>query len=195
MIEFIDDGHIYLVDGVITPSVSEILKFIFPNKYKDVPIKILQSKAEYGTKVHETIETLENKQMFEMENLKSELEGITYTIELSIKEYLKLKKECEINVIEQEQIIQYKNEYAGRFDMTANVNGYLSLCDIKTTSELDKEYLSWQLSFYELAKGKMYEKLYAIWLPKKKLGQVVEIERKPKEELLKVLEEFKNGSI
>ena len=36
MIEFIDEPHIYLVNGVITPSVSEILHFIFPNKYKEL---------------------------------------------------------------------------------------------------------------------------------------------------------------
>ena len=46
MIEFIDEPHIYLVNGVITPSVSEILHFIFPNKYKGVNRKILNKKAE-----------------------------------------------------------------------------------------------------------------------------------------------------
>lgn len=74
--------------------------------------------------------------------------------------------------------------------MIANVKGYLSLCDIKTTAELDEEYLSWQLSYYELAMGKTFEKLYAIWLPKKGIGQIVEIKRKPREVLIKKLNEF-----
>ena len=36
MIDFIEEQHIYLKDGIITPSVSEILHFIFPDKYKNV---------------------------------------------------------------------------------------------------------------------------------------------------------------
>ena len=75
--------------------------------------------------------------------------------------------------------------------MIARIGKDICLCDIKTTSELDKEYLSWQLSFYELATNKHFDKLYAIWLPKKELGELVEIKRKSKEELLNKLEDFK----
>ena len=75
--------------------------------------------------------------------------------------------------------------------MIARIGEDLCLCDIKTTAELDLEYLSWQLSFYELATGKTFDKLYAIWLPKKELGELVEIERKPRKELLRKLEEYK----
>ena len=41
MIEFIEESHTYLIDGVITPSVSEILNFIFPDKYSNIPKQIL----------------------------------------------------------------------------------------------------------------------------------------------------------
>lgn len=44
MIDFLEEPHIYLVDGVITPSVSEILHFIFPEKYKNVSSYILNKK-------------------------------------------------------------------------------------------------------------------------------------------------------
>ena len=59
MIDFIEEQHIYLKDGIITPSVSEILHFIFPDKYKNISAKILNKKAEYGSKVHEAVEILE----------------------------------------------------------------------------------------------------------------------------------------
>lgn len=190
MLEFIEQEHLYLYNGMIIPSVSEILRFIFPNKYKDIPIEILQNKAEYGTKVHEIVETLEKEQMFDIVVLKQEIEGINYIVESSINQYLKLKKEYEIEMIEQEQMVHYKNLYAGRFDMVAKIKNEKSLCDIKTTAELDEEYLSWQLSFYELAKGQKYEKFYAIWLPKKGLGKIVEIKKKTKKELLDKLKEY-----
>ena len=115
---------------------------------------------------------------------------LTYIQEASLRQYLKLKNRYNIDVLEQEMMIQFEKKYAGRFDMIANVKGYLSLCDIKTTAELDEEYLSWQLSYYELAMGKTFEKLYAIWLPKKGIGQIVEIKRKPREVLIKKLNEF-----
>lgn len=194
MIEFIEKPHIYLVDGVITPSVSEILHFIFPDKYKGIDKRILNRKAEYGTKIHESIEMYEAniKTMTIEEAFYTTLQAqeLTYIQEASLRQYLKLKNRYKIEVLEQEIMIQYDKKYAGRFDMIAKINGYECLCDIKTTAELDKEYLSWQLSYYELAIGKTFDKLYAIWLPKKDIGQLVEIERKPKELLIKKLNEF-----
>jgi hypothetical protein len=189
MIEFIEESHTYLIDGVITPSVSEILHFIFPDKYKNVNQKVLNQKAEYGSKVHEAIECLEQNK---------DLPKLDINQEFSLGQYKRLKEKNNINVLMQEQIINYQTEYAGRFDMVAMVNGNLSLCDIKTTAQLDKEYLSWQLSFYELANMSVYhteqfEKLYAIWLPKKGYGELIEIERKSINELLRVIKEFKES--
>jgi hypothetical protein len=181
MIEFICEQHIYLKDGIILPSVSQILHFIFPDKYKNIDKAILNKKAEYGTVIHKAIECLENGE---------EMPKLTYIQEESINQYLKLKKKYNIAVLEQEQIVSYEYDYCGRFDMIANIDNYYSLADIKTTAELDKEYLSWQLSFYELASKKTFGKFYVIWLPKKELGQVVEIERKSKKELLKVLDDY-----
>lgn len=179
-IEFIEEGHIYLKSGIIIPSVSEILKKIFPNKYSNVPIRILQNKSKYGTKVHELIEKYENKEEYIIDN--------SY-IEISFNEYKELKKKNKIEVLSQEEIVHYKNYYAGRYDMVALVNGKASLIDIKTTSELDKKYLSWQLSMYELAIGKEFDKLYCLWLPKGGIGKLVEIERIEKKEIEKMLGE------
>lgn len=176
MIEFIEEEHLYLVDGVLVPSVSEILHRIFPNKYKDIPQWILDKKAIYGSQVHKAIEDIEQGIDFKCDSV---------YIQESIKQYKKLKKENDLEVVDQEQMIHYDKYYAGRFDMIAYINGKLSLCDIKTTAELDKEYLSWQLSMYELAYGITFDKLYCIWLPKGALGKLVEIERIEKEKILK----------
>lgn len=184
MIEFIEDGHIYLKDGIIIPSVSEILKYIFPNKYKNVPSYILKKKAEYGTRVHLAIQLLEEQ------DVKIKLNP---NQRASLLQYLDLKKEYKIKVIEQEIIVSYEYEYAGRLDMIAYVNGELSLIDIKTTSEFDEEYLRYQLSYYELAYGKKFKKLYCLWLPKNKIGKLIEIKRKEKKELLKKIKEKKEN--
>ena len=187
MLEFIEKEHLYLYEGVIIPSVSEILKFIFPDKYKDIPKWILEDKAEYGTLVHKLCEEMDlGKTITE---LKQEYK-FNYIVEASLNQHLKIKKEYELEPITMEQRVCYKGLYAGTYDLEANIKGKFSLIDRKTTAELDKEYISWQLSFYELASGKEYEKFYVEWLPKKGLGQMVEIERKPKKELLEVLERY-----
>lgn len=194
MIDFLEEPHIYLVDGVITPSVSEILHFIFPEKYKNVSSYILNKKAQYGTTIHQSVEMLENNlkimSIEEAFNVTVQALDMNYIQEVSLHQYLKLKDKYQIEVIEQEQMIHFKDYYAGRFDMIARIKNNLCLCDIKTTAELDEEYLSWQLSYYEMAVGKKFDKLYAIWLPKKDIGQVVEIKRKTKKELMKKLKEF-----
>ncbi len=180
-IEFIEQGHQYLKSGIIVPSVSEILHFIFPNKYKNVPSEILNKKTSYGSKVHEAIEKIEKT---------GEVIELNIHQQLSLEQYLKLKDKYNISVLEQEQMVSYDYHFCGRFDMIAMIGDDCCLCDIKTTAELDKEYLSWQLSFYELASGKTFDKLYAIWLPKRDLGELVEIQRKSKEELLQKIKEF-----
>ncbi len=202
MIEFIEEPHIYLCDGVIIPSVSEILHFIFPNKYLDVPEWILERKAEYGSKVHASIEHYEQVLLrTDRDEAFISTKGILdldENQEFSLKQYIRLKDKYNIKVVTQEQMINYTDDYAGRFDMIANIDKDLCLCDIKTTAQLDKEYLSWQLSLYEFAYRSMYhtkefDKLYAIWLPKRGYGELIEIERKNSGDILKMLKKFKES--
>lgn len=176
-VEFIEQGHIYLVDGVITPSVSEILRFIFPDKYKDVPHRVLEEKALFGTHIHEAIEAYEKGK----ETRLTDMERVTFS------QYLKLKEEYQIKPITMEEIVHYEDRFAGRLDMTAYVLDEESLIDTKTTAKVDIESLEWQLGMYQLAKEKKYKKCYCLWLPKKDLGQLVEIEPKTKNDILEVM--------
>jgi hypothetical protein len=178
MIEFIEETHTYLVNGIIVPSITTILSAtLFKDKYGNVPPHILKRAAEFGTGVHKAIETgewlpLDDKQ---------------YEVYMR---YLKLVKRANIKPLAHEKIVSYETLYCGTYDMEAIIDGDMSLVDIKTTYNLDREYLSWQLSFYELATGKQFEKLYCIWLPKRKGAELVEIERKSKEDIMKLLEVY-----
>ena len=183
MVEFIEETHQYLIEGILTPSVSDILKYIFPNKYSNIPEDILKNKSIFGTGVHKAVECLEKGE---------ELPELDFYQDLCLKEFKKLKEKHNIEVKEQETMVNYGTHYCGRFDMIALVDGCYSLCDIKTTAQLDLDSLSWQLSYYALAYDpdkyeNKFAKLYAIWLPKKDIGKVVEVKRKSKEELLEKL--------
>jgi len=184
MVEFIEKGHLYLYDDLyIIPSVTQILQKMFPDKYKNVPDDILKRKSKYGTQLHKYIEEYEKGII---------TTTLNYIQEASFNQYIKLKDKYNIEVLEQEQIVHYKDIYAGTFDMIAEVNGKRYLIDIKATAKLDKEYLSCQLSLYEKAylylhSGKKFDGLACIWLPKKDLGQFVEIERKSEKEIKDLL--------
>jgi len=188
MVEYIDETHTYLIDGVIVPSVTQLLQFKFPKKYKGIPQNVLENKAEYGTKIHKLIEIL---------NSSDDMDSVCKTIDTcadyitanTIKQYLKLLSIHEICVMSQEKIVA-NDKVAGRYDMLAQVNYELSLCDIKTTATLDKEYLSWQLSIYNYLGKCNAKRLYAIWLPKRNLGQLVEVEFKTDEEIESLIEEW-----
>lgn len=183
-VEFIEDGHIYLVNGIQVESVTQLLQKVFPDKYSSVPASILAQKAEYGTTIHSAIERHEN-------GLKTAHMGIWAKIALA--QYEKLKKEHGFIVESQEQIVFFKDKFAGRYDMTViNKNGLLCLNDIKTTYKLDRDWLSWQLSLYELAYEWTYQvepfpfaEFNCLWLPRGELGEYVRIERIDRERLLK----------
>lgn len=183
VIEYIDETHTYLINGVIVPSVSQLLKRVFPDKYKDVPRAILERKAEYGTIVHEAIERLENA---------SKMPPMNIFQELALIQYKKLKERNGFAVVDQEKIVHFQDRFCGRYDMTIKLDDRLCLADIKTTAKLDHKYLSYQLSLYELAYEWTFNtdpfpfaRFYCLWLPKNELGQFVEIERVDRERLLK----------
>lgn len=178
MIEFIEETHTYIIDGVVVPSVSQILgSTIFKDKYKDVPEFVLQKAKDFGTAIHLAIET-------------NEWIGLDEKQQEVYDRWLALKKEYHIHPVEHEVTVRYGLDYVGRFDMMAEIDGRLALVDIKTTYNLDKEYLSWQLSMYALAKGTPFIPLYAVWLPKRKGAELVEIERKTEDDIKKLLEVY-----
>lgn len=184
-LEFIESIHEYIYQGVIIPSVSELINFIMPNKYKGIPERILKEKAEWGTRIHQAIENYENG----LETALTELEQVTF------EQYLKVKEKYNLNVLEQEKMICFEGRYAGRLDMVADVNYYRCLIDIKTTAKLDKEALSWQLGMYKIAYPEPIEKCYCLWLKKGDLGRLVEIIPKTEKEILKVVEKYEQRTM
>ena len=55
-LEYDDETHTYIVDGIIVPSVTQILGRKFGHKYDDVSAETLNKAAERGTAIHKAIE-------------------------------------------------------------------------------------------------------------------------------------------
>lgn len=146
-LEYIDETHTYLVDGVIVPSITQILKIKFGNKYAEVSAEVLQNAAEKGTAVHKAIEKY--CKTGEIENL------------IEVKNFIFLQKQYKFEVLENEvPIILFKNDEpiaAGRLDIVLKIDNVIGGGDIKRTSVLDKEYLAYQLNLYRIGYKQCYD--------------------------------------
>lgn len=190
MLEFDKENHIYLKDGVILKSVTQILKELFPSKYDDIPKEILENKSIYGTELHKFIEIIEKKKPKRpLAYLKKYYNPNIYQIE-SLKDYLEIKKKYNIEITDSEKTVVYKDIYCGTLDLKGTVNSQKAIIDIKTTYELDELYVSWQNSLYEMA-DEPVDELYCMWLPKGRLGKLVKLERINEKDLKILIGEIK----
>ena len=147
ILEYIDETHTYIFDGVILPSITQILKIKFGNKYKDVSEDVLKKASERGTKVHQAIED------YEVRNTDTEDCKELYN-------YKFLKKQFNFNCIGNEVPIvlfyEGKPVSAGRIDLILKEGENVGIGDIKRTSVFDKEYVTYQTNLYRLGYQQTY---------------------------------------
>ena len=190
-IEFIESTHTYINSkGIVIPSVSELIRFKFPQMYEGVPEKILKKKASYGTKLHEVVEDL-----FLHKTTLEEIDSkrIDPNIKVSARQAEELRKKWCFYIKDSEQIISYKEKYAGTYDLRTDED---ILIDIKTTSEIHTEWLEYQLGLYYLGLGVEKPYGYVLHLPKGNVGNVLQINVKSFEECKELVKEYeKHNSI
>lgn len=157
-VEYLDDVHIYLVNGVIVPSITSMLKSKFPAA-NSIPKQILDNARSRGNRVHKEIEDYEN------------LESIANASEELIN-YISLKEKHNFNVIDVEKIVVLEKDNkvvaCGRLDQLIEINGEKAINDIKSTYKLNMEYLYYQTNLYRIAHNQTYgtdiKKCYATHL-------------------------------
>lgn len=190
-IEFLPDSHTYLANGVLIPSVSELIRFQFPDAYCNIPERILRQKANYGTKVHEYIEKFVGGELT-MEQIQKK--RIDPDIKIAVEQFDQLSRMWMFAIKDMEQIVTYKGKFAGMYDLRTIDD---MIIDIKTTTEIHEDWLRIQLGMYYLAAGLDKPFGYVMWLPKGKAGQVKQINvasHHECKELLKRYEQSNKGS-
>lgn len=184
-IEFIPETHTYLNSkGVIIPSVSELIRFKFKDAYKGVPDRILKKKADYGTKCHDYVERF-IKGEFTLEELKTK--RIDPDIKLAVENFEYHRKMWAFYITDIERVVSYSDRYAGTLDLLTE-DGYV--IDIKTTTEVHQDWLAYQLGLYALALGIRKDFHYCMWLPKGKMGKVIQINVPKEEELKRLIDDY-----
>lgn len=139
-LEFDDEAHRYIVNGIITPSVSKLLSLKFDD-YPNVPKAVLQAAADRGTEMHKAIE------VYEKTGKESDLQ--------EFRNYLFLKRHFKIENIENELPVAYFEDglpvFAGTIDQVCRIDGVPAINDFKRVSAPNKEKIAYQVNLYRLA--------------------------------------------
>lgn len=181
-VSFEDITHSYLLDGEIyLMGVTSLMKKhgLSPD-YSGIPEDVLRRAAERGSKVHKDIEDYCN--------------GETVAMTKELKAYIG----CGIEAIANEYLISDNEIVASSIDIVAYAGeNRVNLIDIKTTSTLHLEPLSWQLSIYAYLFQKQNPHLdigglYGLHIKAGK-ASVVQVQRKPDSEIEALLQAEKDG--
>lgn len=137
-VEYFEGQHRYVVDGQIIPSVSDLCKKAYPNRYKGINQNILAHSIKRGNYLHNQIES------FEKHNVMGS--------SIEFKNYLKIKETLGFDVKQTETmvLIKYQNQViaCGRFDLLVEINNELVLIDIKRTRDYHEKSFTLQLNLY-----------------------------------------------
>ncbi|HNV62446.1 MAG: PD-(D/E)XK nuclease family protein [Rikenellaceae bacterium] len=184
-IKLVNEPYRHYSDGSkeykgITKYLNDIL---FPNLYANVPEHVLNKAAERGsdfhhfTQVYDLFGTCENK---EVEWYAEAMKGI--------------------KVVAMEYIVTDFEFFASPIDRVIKANGKIYLADIKTTSNLQTDYLRWQLSIYQhlfkiVNPDIEVAGLMAIWLNRKKERvELFEVDPVPERYVIDFLNAARNGT-
>lgn len=179
---FNKDEHTYTLNGKILHGITGMLsRQLFADKYKDIPAFVLQRAAERGTMIHDDCEFADATGLEPQTT-----EG---------RNYLELRKD--FTVLCNEYTVSDNEYFASNIDCVWEKDGEVVLADIKTTSHLDEDYVSWQLSIYaylfELQNPDLkVSRLYAIWLRDDK-AKLIEVPRKDDDTIVALMNCEKNG--
>lgn len=145
-LEYYDETHTYLYDGIILPSVTQILSFKYPNDYANVPKDILQRAGERGTAVHKSIEVF-NRTGYD--------DGTQ-----AVHDYRFLQNRYDFEVLDSElPLVLFDDEVpvaCGRLDMTLEIGNDVGIADIKTNATLNLEKVAYQLNLYRIGLKQSY---------------------------------------
>lgn len=145
-LEYFDDTHTYLYDGLMLPSVTQILGVKYRNDYASVPPAVLDNASKRGTAVHKAIENF---------NVSGYDDGSE-----AVRNFKFLQKQYGFEVLDSElPLVLFKDDMpiaCGRLDMTMLMDGETGIADIKTVSALNKEKIAYQLNLYRIGLMQSY---------------------------------------
>ena len=134
--------HTYRLDGMVIPSVTQIMKPLSDAEYSAIDPAVLDNAARRGTAVHAACELYG---LYGVADVQPEYQGY-------IDAFLKWVDQLKPTFIYTERAIWHKQLlYAGTLDLVAEIGGIKMLVDYKTTSQINDMLTKVQLEAYRRA--------------------------------------------
>lgn len=139
---FDQDNHLYYLDGLMLPSVTQLMQPLNEAKYATIDPVTLDAAARRGTEVHEAVEFYNNYGIME---IAPQWQGYADA-------YLLWFQRHNPTVVSAEMKTWHKQlMYAGTVDMLARIDDRLYLIDVKTTATINDMLTTVQLEAYAQA--------------------------------------------
>ncbi len=141
-LEFREEGHLYLLNGLAIPSVTTLMEPLSKKVYGTIDPAVLEAAAQRGTEVHNACE---NYAAFGIEDIRPEYQGYLDAFKRWCDTFKPEFLGTEVRVYH--KILRY----AGTADILCKVKGATTLIDLKTTSSLQYMLCGVQLEGYDRA--------------------------------------------
>lgn len=136
--------HKYFMNGVESPSVSEICRPISFERFQALPIHVLENARQRGTAIHEVIENYLLTGEIDWEGKE---QYANY-----INQFITWHRTYKPKILYVE-FRMYSEEFSGTCDLICELDGKIILVDFKSSSRVDKQSLSVQFAgYYKLCK-------------------------------------------
>lgn len=126
ILTFDQPSHTYRYGGRVVPSVTQILKAVFPDVYAGIPSHIIERKAQLGTAVHRAVE-LELLGQLDYSELHAEVEPYFVS-------WLTWWNDRDHGAYRPEHKFYSPLGYAGQIDFNGTLDGATWTIDWKITS-------------------------------------------------------------
>lgn len=190
--------HHYILGLNELTGVTTILKdVIYRDKYTGIDETVLRNAADRGTAIHEAVQAYMTGKEF---NLPEDLEPFMIDAVQARGAWLEDERRTFMTAAAVEYLVSDCKEVASKVDVVMqNEDGEFTLADIKTTYQLDTEYLEWQLSVYKYLfekqnPGCKATRLQAFWYNRRdKEWCIVDIADKGTAEVERLLDAWRKG--
>lgn len=160
-------------------SVTELIsKMGLTPDYSKVDPELLNKSAEHGRFIHAEIENY-----IKTNKVGDTTETCNFATHLIVHN---------VKVLQSEFIV-HNDLVAGTVDLLLEQDGALIIADIKTTSRLHKDSVSWQLSLYNYLNGWLATKAQVFRFDKNGGLTVSDITLKPRADIEKLIDAYRNG--
>lgn len=188
-VQFNPSNHTYTIGYRRLISVTTLLKKhgLTPD-YSAVSDEVLKRAADKGVAIHEEIEDYIKRGYSGFTQEFLDFLGICDSLGFEPLESEVILPDGDLTEEEADALL-----YAGTADIIGKIGDESVLVDVKSTAKVDRRSYAWQLSLYERASGRKFDRFYIFHLGAK--SEAILLERIPAENIDRLLECERKGEI